>query len=399
MLCRAIITSLIFLGALSAHANERHPSSQKTSDCITQELQNLFFPEIARHPKSKELERLRSKLIADYFPISEEAVVDGSGHKITRAKYDEKDVKSFESDWDRLLDLRHAFKQVDADLVREGLTLKYNRPYPLITPFIVENLFKENKGKSFTLADLQDKFLTEYMDYKYFQHGEFSGFRKHLSPASPYSATYKASRGGKLLWDKTKLFWVTGLAISLATPLYKPISDVYTAAIDQLKSKALDQLPERKQLAEAIQQKSKLLKETEKLNFTKMQGKPERLRQWLIIENQLKANQMLIDQRRAKIKTPPGVSNQAEPFAPGQLQATRLSLQATLLQLAQNHSTKAETTKVQALANLKALDLLDARPDRDSDPGQREIDQSIDQLADHPVQFQAFIKEYLRAQR
>jgi hypothetical protein len=398
MLNKAIVSILFIAIALPALATEPHPGSRENSECIVKEVQNLFFPDLPVDPDGKMLELLRSKTFADYFPKSEEVVIYGSGQTLKRSKIDKKAVKRFESDWDQLLDLRHAFREIDADLVREGLTLEYGKPYPLITPSIIENVHKSADGKPLTLADLQTRFQREYLNKKYFQHGKFSGWRKHLSPASPYSLTYKGIRKTKWLWEKTKYYWAIGLAIQLSNPFNKPISDRFAAVIDHVESKVIDQTRDKKELARALQQRSQLLEEAEALDFTKMQQKSERLRQWAALESRLKSNHELIEQLRSKTSASPKEAHLAEPVSSDQLLATRITLQTALFQLAQDKSARAQKAKVHVLANLRALDLLNRRSNNASDPTQQEIDQMIDRLAENPAQFQAFVEEYLGAQ-
>jgi hypothetical protein len=397
----------VFLGAPLARANETPKTPSDESACIQENiLHNLFFKRIKRHKKSQELGRLLSKTFGDYFDESVKEAVTGDGHEILRANYTDKDVKRFEKDWDRLLDLSHDFGLINADHVREGLVQEYGKPYLLITPSNIENVYKRPKGGATTLHDWQVQFSIEYTDYKELQHGEFPGIQKHISPSSPYSVTYKSIRAGKSLWATVTKYVVLSLGLGFASPLSKPIIGPYTEAVDSLTSEVLDSVvPERRDQARAsrelalmIQKKGQLIREARALDFTKMPTKAVRLKQWAELDRRLKENQNQITEQLAKIKIPPGKGIQDKPVSPFDVQNRLTDLRSNLSILANDRSIFGQYVKLETLATLKAVELLDTSSKTDDDAAEKIIDRMVDQLANDPKKFQAFIRKYLAAQ-
>jgi hypothetical protein len=192
---------------------------------------------------------------------------------------------------------------------------------------------------------------------------------------------------------------VAGVMGGISTPLIKPVMDHYNAIFNHIKSEAMDQLPVRKDLADALDKNEELQKEAEALDFEKLPDFIQRIAQWKDLEIRFRENHKQIRDIRSKLTDKTRGVEAAELLTPLQVQAARQTFLTSLTQLRDDSSTMAMITKAKGLANLKALNLLSDPVKNDEDPEIEAINEVLDQVASQPKYFQIFVHEFIAAQK
>ncbi|MFL5812475.1 MAG: hypothetical protein ACJ763_02765 [Bdellovibrionia bacterium] len=396
------VTLLIVTTQTAAYADDWDPRPQSCFvDQVKKSLSERKEKIVNKLKKpvtsQEELERLSATQLASYFPDTEKSTIAGSSKISQRTEASAEQTDAFKKDWDALIQQRAGETAFDPYKLKKAVNgMGGSKGYPNLAPEYLDSY----KSQGLTLSELQDQIVWDYNKKQKAERADYEGLKRDLMSANPYLIARGAMR-----WTKDHFIFPVkdsvkgGVFFAIAASLYKPVTDVYNRKFNAVTSKAIDKLPEHKELNDSIESNQKLAKEALAVDFVNMATQEERLHTWAELEKKFKKSHEVIRKNQLDIpslKTPIEQNKKTlEPY----LRANRVAYLTSLSQLSKETTPQATSTKALALGNLKAQEMKFPPSDTEVDLSNTVTDLVLRQIADDPAAFQQFVKEFVQTQK
>jgi hypothetical protein len=396
------ITLLIAISQSAAYAIDWDPNPQS---CFVDQVKKSLADKkekIASKLKKpvtsqEELERLSTTHLASYFPDTENATIAGSSRPSNRTEASPEQIDAFKKDWDELIQQRAGETAYDSYRLKKAVNeMGGSKGYPNLAPEYLDSY----KSQGLTLSELQDQIVADYIKKQKAERGDYEGLKRDLMSINPYLIARGAMR-----WTKDHIIFPVrdsvkgGIFFAIAGSLYKPATDYYNRKFNAVTSKAVDKLPDHKELNDSIESNQKLAKETLAIDFVNMATPEERLNAWAELEKKFKKSHETIRKNQLDIPSLKAPLEQSKKTLEPYLRANRVAYLTSLSQLSKETTPQATSTKALAMGNLKAQEMKFPPSDTEVDLSNTVTDLVLRQIADDPAAFQQFVKEFVQTQK